>query len=467
MPEAGDLIAGKYRVQRALKRGGMGAVYVARHVETDREFAVKLMSHELMGDAEAEARFEREARAESAIDHPGIVKVYDIGRHGPYPYMVMELLQGESLGEFLSRGAMPPDDALLIMSKVLQAMHAAHEGGVVHRDLKPDNIYLCAGDGPVRPKILDFGISKLVDQEAQTKLTQTGVALGTPLYMSPEQVRGDRGVDRRTDVYSLGVILYQMVTGRMPYTAESYAELVFKIINGDAPGVRTLNEDLPETLEAVIRCAMARELEQRYPDVRSFGADLDDLVRGARPTIEARLSATTTTQEPTPFATTAEREALKEPKRDPRALYIGGAAAVLALGVGLGALLGGGGGDPGEAEVAPPVMPATPAAAAPGEGTPPEVPAPAPEPEQTPSPAADDPLAAPDAGTAKPSATAPEAEPGRPSQRQNRPRRGDKTDEATGETPVLRLTPREGGDEDAPSGGDIKMVDDEIIDPFQ
>jgi serine/threonine protein kinase len=277
MPKEGDVIAGKYRVEKILGSGGMGSVYSARHQTTNRVFALKLMASSLSGDPEAKERFIREARLAGSIDHPGVVDIYDVGYHDVSLYMVMDLLRGESLGARLKRGPLPPAEAVHLMRGVLRGVAAAHAKGIVHRDLKPDNIFLHreAGSQQIEPKILDFGVSKsLVAGTGLPALTQTGAMLGTPIYMSPEQVHGSKYVDRRTDIYSLGVILYQMLSGQVPYKADNFATLVFEIVNGKPRRLESLVPDLPEGLSAVVMRSMAVSADDRYPDAESMAAAL-------------------------------------------------------------------------------------------------------------------------------------------------------------------------------------------------
>jgi len=289
-PRPGDLIAGKYRLESELGRGGMGAVYAVRHGSTGRRFAIKLLNRELSGNADAEARFLREAMLASSINHPAIVEVYDVGRADDTPYMVMKLLEGETLAQRLERGPLRPEEVVELLLPVLHGVAAAHGHGIIHRDLKPENIMLARDSGTVQPKILDFGISKLLSADARTRLTLTGVSIGTPLYMSPEQVRGDDDVDGRTDVYALAVILYQSLTGSMPFDGNNYADLVVKIVMGNAPGIRAWNPDLPAELEAIVSRAMAAARDERHRSVSELAADLARF-RGVRPSnVAARMS---------------------------------------------------------------------------------------------------------------------------------------------------------------------------------
>jgi len=347
MPAVGDLIAGKYRVERALSSGGMGSVYVATHVQTGREFALKVMSALLAGDEEAEARFWREAKLATSIDHPAIIEVYDVGRDGQNPFMVMKLLRGESLGERLKRGAIPPAEAVDMMLRVADGVAAAHACGVVHRDLKPDNIFLCVGPDKkgVELKVLDFGISKLMTKEAHTRvLTQTGIALGTPLYMSAEQVRGAAEVDHRTDVYALGVILYEMLTGQVPYMGNTYPDLVLKIITGDARPPHALVPSLPAGLSRVVMKALSLEREHRFQRVSDFAAALEALGYARAETIP-RVSSVSPPGTMTPFAAERVAEHVDDmpsivPKRPVGAWLGASVAAVVLLGGGLFALSG-------------------------------------------------------------------------------------------------------------------------------
>lgn len=278
LPQPGEVVDGKYRVESLLGKGGMGAVFVVRHTQTQRPFALKCMLADLIGDYEAEQRFIREAKLSGNVGHSGVVATYDIGRHRGCLYMVMELLSGESLSARLTRGAFSVGEAAHLMINVLDAVAAAHQQGIVHRDLKPDNIFLHRGPGGggYEPKILDFGISKALSPDGQPTLglTKTGMMLGTPLYMSPEQVRASRDLDQRTDIYALGVITYQLLTGTVPFNGSGFAELVLKIVTGDTvpPSART--PSIPSGLDAVVMRAMSVEPAQRFADTQSFSRAL-------------------------------------------------------------------------------------------------------------------------------------------------------------------------------------------------
>jgi len=272
IPEVGDVVAGKYRIEKLLGKGGMGSVFAARHTSTHRLFALKLLSSSLSGDDEARVRFVREAKLAGAIDHPAVVRVYDIGYHGASLYMVMDLLEGESLNDRLKRGPLLVADAIRIMLGVLEGVGAAHKKGIVHRDLKPENIFLCRTaehDFPL-PRILDFGVSKaLVGGDASVlALTKTGEILGTPLYMSPEQVQGTKDIDQRADIYSLGVILYQMVSGEVPFKAETFPGLIYQIMSGAAKPLSRIAPGISVEFNDVVMTAMALSPNDRFANIK-------------------------------------------------------------------------------------------------------------------------------------------------------------------------------------------------------
>jgi serine/threonine protein kinase len=225
---------GNYVVREILGQGGMGAVYLATHAIIGRQVAIKVLRRELAHDAGQVARFLNEARAAALARHPGIVEVFDVGSlPSGVPYLVMEYLCGESLAQRLLRtGRLEIDQAAAITQQVASALAAAHQIGIVHRDLKPANLFLTFGrEQPemISCKVLDFGIAKLQSATTAVSTTQSGALLGTPLYMSPEQARGVRaGIDHRTDIYSLGAILYQMVCGTPPFVGDGWGDLLLR-----------------------------------------------------------------------------------------------------------------------------------------------------------------------------------------------------------------------------------------------
>lgn len=279
----GELIAGRYRLRGLLGEGGMASVWRADDLRLDRAVAVKFLDTKSgQGNEEATAQFLREAKIAAAVQHRNVIQTVDFGAmESGQPYMVMELLHGRTLAE---RIATPPPlpiaEVVRICLLTLRGLNKVHEAGIVHRDLKPDNVFLVEdGDGPF-PKILDFGISRSVDPSSGRKsalTTSDGLIVGTPEYMSPEQARGLRDLDRRTDIYSMGVILYECVTGKRPYESEHTGDLIIMVVNGGAPPAIKLRPEVGKPLSDVIAKAMSRKREHRYADVREMQRALEEV----------------------------------------------------------------------------------------------------------------------------------------------------------------------------------------------
>ncbi len=277
---AGTLLDGKFRVVRTIGAGGMGAVYEVVHELTKHRRALKVLHPQYSASAAVVTRFLREASAAGRIGNSHIVETFDAGRlQNGAPYIVMELLSGQALDSLLrDKGRLEFDEAIEYMTQASWALQAAHDAGIVHRDIKPDNLFVSAGPFV---KILDFGISKFdLSLTGGQKLTQVGTPMGTPYYMSPEQVRGEAHIDARTDIYSLSAVLYECATGHKPFMGDSTQEIAVRIHEGNPPPLSNYRPDLPEGFAAVVARGMSVDATQRYPTMRAF-ADALLAVRSA------------------------------------------------------------------------------------------------------------------------------------------------------------------------------------------
>src|SRR5919109_3494372 len=266
---------GRYIIESEIGRGAMGVVFKATDSVLQRTVAVKTVNMALEKEHadKYEARFYQEARAAGGLDHPNIVTVYDAGKAGDVVYMAMEYIQGVELRTLFVEGQpMGVPQALSIAAQVAEGLGYAHQQGVVHRDIKPANIMVVA-DGPV--KITDFGIARM---RASADLTQTGVMLGSPKYMSPEQVIGKRA-DHRSDIFSLGVILYEMLCGAAPFNGENVTALMYQIVNFVPPAPSSVNDAVPQLADYIIAKMLAKPLEERYQDAAEVARDLRDCER--------------------------------------------------------------------------------------------------------------------------------------------------------------------------------------------
>jgi serine/threonine protein kinase len=264
-----EALGDRYALERELGRGGMATVYLARDIGAGRSVAVKVM-HRGVASALGTERFRREIEIAASLSHPQIVPLFESGNAGDLLYYIMPYVQGESLYEMLERKRrLPLEDALQITREVAQALGYAHTRGVLHRDVKPENILVADGHAMVA----DFGLAQVVGAADREKLTATGVTIGTVYYMSPEQLRADRDLDQRTDIYSLGCILYEMLTGEPPYTGP-LNQVVVRIISAPVPSVRLLNAGVPAVVDQAITRALAKSAAERFGTMEEFAAAL-------------------------------------------------------------------------------------------------------------------------------------------------------------------------------------------------
>ena len=296
---------GRYNIIGELGQGAMGTVYKAVDPLIDRIVAIKTINLSLAMDEkdEYESRFYQEAKAAGRLSHPNIVTIYDVGKSGEIAYIAMEFLQGRELRDMLNDGKrMPVEQVINVVAQVAQGLAYAHEHGIVHRDVKPSNIMIVR-DGHV--KITDFGIARMASAAVRT---QTGMVLGSPKYMSPEQVVG-KLTDQRSDIFSLGVMLYEMLTGQAPFAGENVNAIMYQTLNSVPPPPSSLSPNVPEMLNFIVAKALAKKLEHRYQDTKEFASDLyacrDRLPRTAanRDAAKANSIATTSAVRPGVMAT--------------------------------------------------------------------------------------------------------------------------------------------------------------------
>jgi serine/threonine-protein kinase len=295
----GATIAGKYRIKRLLGHGGMGAVYKAENMAIGRTVALKVLHPHLADDGVTLARFQREARAAAAVGHRHVVDVLDMGVEATgAPFLVMEYVRGKSLAKLLqSEGPIHPRRAAQIAGQILDGLSAVHQRGIIHRDLKPENVLLTVAHGRSDfVKIFDFGIATFVegsrDASGYQDLTPSGRTMGTPYYASPEQLRGEPGRDQRVDLYSVGVMLFELVCGQRPFQAENFADLCQMILHHDLPPMSVFRKDVPPAFEAVVRSALSKKPAQRFPSAAEMVAAL--VPHGADPLVDDEPEPTDT-----------------------------------------------------------------------------------------------------------------------------------------------------------------------------
>lgn len=269
LPETGEMLEGKYRVERVVGEGAWGEVLEATNVRIKRRVAIKVLRQQYASNPAMVARFEREALASTHIESQHVVQIFDAGVLADgRPYMVMEFLVGEDLGKRIDKAPgnrIPLLEAIGFTTQAARGLAAAHGASIFHRDMKPSNIVIAKTKaGREVAKIVDFGISKLLNDQEGMSNTQTGTIMGSPVYMSPEQARGSKNTDHRSDIYSLGVVLYECVTGRTPFVADSFNELLFKIALEEAPTPKSLRPDITDELNDIIMKAIARDPDHRF-----------------------------------------------------------------------------------------------------------------------------------------------------------------------------------------------------------
>jgi serine/threonine protein kinase len=353
----GDILAGKYRIDKILGAGGMGVVVAAHHIHLDDRVAIKFLLPHALANRETVARFAREAQAAVKIKSEHVARVTDVGTlENGAPYMVMEYLDGGDLSAWLiKRGALPVEQAVEFLLQACEAIAEAHSLGIVHRDLKPANLFVIRRpDGGLSVKVLDFGISKRTGLGGSAgSMTRTSAIMGSPLYMSPEQMASSKDTDPRSDIWALGIILYELLTGDAPFVADTMPELVLKIVSSPAPLLRSLKPDAPIGLERVILRCLEREREKRYQSVAELATGLVEYgPKRARVSLE-RISGILRSTGQSTGALSLPPPSEPAPTEAPRGtvaswgqtsaggargkgLILAGAAALLLVGVGIG-----------------------------------------------------------------------------------------------------------------------------------
>lgn len=328
---------GRYRVKKQLGRGGMACVFLAEDTELDREVALKVPSFTQASSPEMVERFYREARSAAALRHPNICAIYDIGQHEGINFISMDYVQGRSLADYAASGKRQPErQVALVVRKVALALEEAHSKGLIHRDLKPANIML---DRRGEPIVMDFGLARSFANLEETRLTREGSLVGSPAYMSPEQLEGDQDLGPATDIYSLGVVLYELLTGRLPFEG-GMASVIGQIIHVDAPSVSTVRSGASPELDAICQRAMAKSPEDRFDSMAEFAQALTDFIKGTTTqtvTIEKespRRPAPLTADRPAPAAPVASPPrpvTTSNPKSFPIWLVAGGVGGLVLM----------------------------------------------------------------------------------------------------------------------------------------
>ena len=398
---------GPYRIVSKIGEGGMGAVYLAEHTLLGRRAAIKVLLPALSSQREVVDRFFNEARATTSITDPGIVQVFDFGfAEDQSAFIVMELLDGESLDTRMQRGTISVADALRLTRQIAGSLAAAHARGIVHRDLKPDNIFIvrdAEAQNGERPKILDFGIAKLTNDGGDRTRTRTGMVMGTPIYMSPEQCRGAGTVDHRSYIYSLGCVLFHLVAGRPPFDYEGVGEIISAHLREPAPAPSTFAKGLPRAVDELVLACLAKNPDDRFGSMldlqRACEAQLARITGAGAQTIAlGAQGATIHLPTPTTMSGSAGQTAPIQRTRG-NGVWFALGGLTIALGVAAFALLRDKGGDPEPAPIhaaappeplpeppKPPAEPPKPVVAAPEKQVAAEPETPPPEPEKKPPP---------------------------------------------------------------------------------
>ena len=354
-------LAGRYRVDRLLGRGGMALVYLAHDEALDRPVAVKLLSDTLAADEEYRARFLREARVAARLAHRNIVRIYDAGEQDGRPYIVMECVPGGTLDQvLLTRGRLPPAEAVAVAIQVCDGLDCAHAAGLVHRDVKPQNL-LVAADGTV--KIADFGIARPLEAP---RLTATGIVLGTAAYLAPEQSEGEP-VTAAADLYALGAVLYELLTGRPPHTAGSLVELLVKRLDEPVAPVRERAPDVPQALDDLVLRCLARDPAGRPASAAALARELAATLPGPSPVPVPEAAGTRATEVAAPTLRLPAARAARRPRRARRGAALAATAAVLAAGAAAAVTLAVSGGGEHSPSATAPVTPPVPRASDPAQ----------------------------------------------------------------------------------------------------